>query len=398
MKKYLWLALLALATQAFAEEDVIRIGIIGPFTGQSSTDMGESIRGGARVFAEEVNQLSMLLGKKIVLVEKDDEAKPAIGVERTKELIEKDKVAAVVGFANFGVLAQAAPLLQNAKIPLIVSASAGGDITRQLKTPPGTPNFIFRLAGRDALQTKAMFKDLVDRNKITKIAILHDSTPYGEGGKANALEDMKQRKLEPVAVESFKVGDSDMTAQLGKARAAGAEAIALYGLAAEDAMVVRSLAKMDWKVPVVATWTASQRSFIELGGPAAEGVRTTVTFVENELGGNTLEFSRNYRRQISSRGMSSGVAAAQTYDALRLIYLALSLCHCSKGEDIQKALENLDQTSRSTIITRFKRPFTPTEHEAITADMVFMGEVRKGKVVYAYRDDELAAQAARLGK
>lgn len=381
----------------FAEEE-IRIGVIGPFTGQSSADMGESIRGGARVFAEEANQLSMILGKKIVLVEKDDEAKPAVGLERAKELIEKDKVAAVVGFANFGVLMQAAPLFQQAKVPLIVSASAGGDITRQLKTPPGTPNFIFRVVARDSLQTQAMFKDLVDRHKITKIAILHDNTPYGEGGKANALADMKQRKLLPVAVEHFKVGETDMTAQLARVRSAGAEAIALYGLAAEDAMVMRSLAKMEWTVPVVATWTASQRSFIELGGAAAEGVRTTVTFVGNEHGGVSLEFSRNYRRLISSRGMASGVAAAQTYDALRLLYLALNLCHCSKSEDIQKALENIDQPSRSTVITRFKNPFSPTEHEAISSNMVFMGEIRKGKIVYAYKDDEQAAMLARQGK
>lgn len=381
----------------FAEEE-IRIGVIGPFTGQSSADMGESIRGGARVFAEEANQLSMILGKKIVLVEKDDEAKPAVGLERAKELIEKDKVVAVVGFANFGVLMQAAPLFQQAKVPLIVSASAGGDITRQLKIPPGTPNFIFRVVARDSLQTQAMFKDLVDRHKITKIAILHDNTPYGEGGKANALADMKQRKLQPVAVEHFKVGETDMTAQLARARSAGAEAIALYGLAAEDAMVMRSLAKMEWTVPVVATWTASQRSFIELGGAAAEGVRTTVTFVGNEHGGVSLEFSRNYRRLISSRGMASGVAAAQTYDALRLLYLALNLCHCSKSEDIQKALENIDQPSRSTVITRFTKPFSPTEHEAISSNMVFMGEIRKGKIVYAYKDDEQAAMLARQGK
>lgn len=260
------LALALGSSTALAAGEVIRIGVIGPFTGQSSADMGESIRDGARVFAEEANQLSMLLGKTIVLVEKDDQAKADVGAARSRELIEQDKVVAVVGFANYGVLSESAPLYQNARIPLVVSAAAGGDITHQIKLAPGTPNYIFRVVGRDALQTRAMFKDLVERNKHTRIAILHDSTPYGEAGKANALEALKQRKLSPVAVESFKVGDTDMAAQLGRARAAGAEAIALYGLAAEDAMVVKALAKMDWKVPVVATWTASQRSFMELGG------------------------------------------------------------------------------------------------------------------------------------
>ena len=241
MKQYLLALLLAAAGVAGAQEDTIRIGVIGPFSGQSSVDMGESIKGGARVFAEEANQLSMLLGKKIVLVEKDDQAKPDVGVARSKELIEQEKVVAVVGFANYGVLAQAAPLFQNARIPLIVSASAGGDITRQQKLAPGTPNYIFRLVGRDALQTRAKFKDLVDRHKYKKIAILHDTSPYGEAGRQNALDDLKQRQMNPVAVEAFKVGDTDMSEQLARAQQAGAEAIAMYGLAAEGAMVMKSL-------------------------------------------------------------------------------------------------------------------------------------------------------------
>lgn len=394
MKKLFLLLWLAYAAVAGAEENPIRIGIIGPFTGQSSTDMGESIRGAARVFAEEANQLSMLLGRKIVLIEKDDQAKPDVGLERSRELIEQDKVAAVVGFANYGVLTQSAPLFQKAGIPLIVSASAGGDITRQMKIPAGSPNFIFRLVGRDALQTRAMIGDLVDRHKLQRIAILHDTSPYGEGGKNNALEDLKQRRLTPVAVEGFRVGDTDMTAQLARARSAGAEAIALYGLAAEDAMVARGLAKMDWKVPVVATWTASQRSFIELGGAAAEGIRTSVTYIENELGGASREFIQNYRRINNTRTIPSGVAAAQTYDALRLLYLALSLCHCTAGDDIRKALENIEHPTRSTVITRFRKPFSPTEHEGIGEQLVVMGEIRKGKVVYAYRDDELKAKSA----
>lgn len=394
MRKLFLLLLLGYACVVGAEEDTIRIGIIGPFTGQSSTDMGESIRGAARVFAEEANQLSMLLGKKIILVEKDDQAKPEIGLQRSRELVEQDKVAAVVGFANYGVLTQAAPLFQKAGIPLIVSASAGGDITRQMQIPAGSPNYIFRLAGRDALQTRAMIGDLADRHKLQRIAILHDTSPYGEAGRNNAIEELKRRHLSPVAVEGFRVGDTDMTAQLTRARNAGAEAIALYGLAAEDAMVARGLAKMDWKVPVVATWTASQRSFIELGGSAAEGIRTSVTYIENELGGASREFIQNYRRINNAKTIPSGVAAAQTYDALRLLYLALSLCHCASGEEIRKALENIEHPSRSTVITRFRKPFSPTEHEGIGEPLIVMGEVRKGKVVYAYRDDELKAKAA----
>ena len=90
-------------SQCLAEGEPIRIGIIGPFTSRSSSDMGESIRGGARVFESDLNQIGGVLGRKIELVERDDQAKPEIGVAMAKDLIEKEKVVAVVGFANTGV-------------------------------------------------------------------------------------------------------------------------------------------------------------------------------------------------------------------------------------------------------------------------------------------------------
>ncbi|MBK9218452.1 MAG: ABC transporter substrate-binding protein [Uliginosibacterium sp.] len=389
MLKKSFLALAVCATGwVHAQEAPIRIGVIGPFTGQSSSDMGESIRGGARVFADEVNRLGGVLGRKVELVEKDDQAKPDIGTQLARDLIEKDKVVATVGFANIGVANKAVPLFQQARVPLLVSAAAGGEVTKQANLAPGAPNYIFRVAGRDMLQTKAMFKDLVDRRKITEIAILHDETPYGTSGKANALIEMEGRKLKPVATASFKIGDQDMTAQLTKAKAAGAKAIALYGLAAEDAMVARSLAKMGWKVPLVGTWTMSQRSFMELAGPAGDGARTAVTFIEDEWRGVRLDFGSAYRKLNKVEVIPSGVAAAQTYDALRLLYLAIYQANSTDGDRIRSALESLQYAVRSTVVTRYDQPFTVADHEAISANMVVMGEIRNGRLAYAYKEDE----------
>lgn len=395
LRKALVSAVVVLASGfALAEEPPIKIGIIGPFTGKSSTDMGESIRGGARVFAEEVNALGGVLGRKILLVERDDKAIPDVGTQVAKDLIENENVVAAVGFANIGVATPAAKLFQSAKIPLIVSAAAGAEITRQ-DLPAGTLNHIFRVAGRDSLQTKAMFNDLVDRRKISEIAILHDDTPYGLAGKANALKELEARKIKPVVVESFKIGDQDMSAQLAKARDAGAKAIALYGLATEDAMAVRSAAKLGLKLPIVGTWTMSQQTFFQLAGPAAEGARTAVTFIEDDSRGPHRDFPAAYKRINKVERIPSAVAAAQTYDALRLIYLALFQSTKATPEAVQAGLENMKYSARSTVVTRYDRPFSRDDHEAISANMVIMGEVRNGKLVYAYPEDANAALIVR---
>lgn len=379
--------LLSCSVLAQAENAPIRIGVIGPFTGKSSTDMGESLRGGARVFLHDINQIGGVLGRKIELVERDDLAKPEVGVAMAKELIEKEKVIAVVGFANTGVAIPAAKVFQDAKIPLIISVATGANITKQYMPPAVPVSYIFRVSASDSLQPVAILKDAIDKRKLTQIAILHDDTAYGQSGKDNMLAELQKRKISPVLVESFKIGEQDMTAQLTRARQAGAQIVALYCLSSEAAMVANSLNKVKWNVPLTGSWTLSQHSFSELAGANAEGARMPVTFIENESSNRSSSFSASYVRYNNVKSIPSAVAAAQTYDALRILSLAIMQANSTDPEQIRLALEDMKYDATSTVITRYKKPFSKNDHEAIVQNMIFMGEIRKGHVNYAYKED-----------
>ncbi|MFZ6766749.1 ABC transporter substrate-binding protein [Undibacterium sp. Di26W] len=379
------LVLLSLSAQA--QEPPIRIGIIGPFTGKSSTDMGESIRGGAQVFLADINQIGGVMGRRIELVERDDQAKPDIGVALAKELIEKEKVVAVVGFANTGVALPSAKIFQEAKIPLIISAATGAAVTKQYMPPAIQNSFIFRLAASDNLQPAVILNDVIDKRKLTQVAVLHDETPYGQFGKDSLLAEMQRRKMTPVAIESFKIGDQDMTAQLTRAKQAGAQIVILYCLSTEAAMVANSVSKAKLNLPLVGSWTLSQRSFVELAGNNAEGARMPVTFIENEASNRSSSFVASYLRLNNVKSIPSAVAAAQTYDALRILTLALMQANATEGEKIKAALEDMKYDATSTVISRYKKPFSKNDHEAIAQNMVFIGEIRKGHVGYAYRED-----------
>ncbi|MCH8621232.1 ABC transporter substrate-binding protein [Undibacterium sp. TS12] len=370
-----------------AEEAPIRIGIIGPFTGKSSSDMGESIRGGAKVFLQDINQIGGVMGRHIELVERDDLAKPETGLAMAKELVEKEKVVAVVGFANTGVVLQAAKVFQESKRPLIISAATGAAVTKQFMPPAVPDSYVFRLAGSDNLQPAVILNDVIDKRKLTQIAILHDDSPYGQFGKENLLAELKQRKVTPVAVESFKVGDQDMTAQLTKAKQAGAQIVILYCLSSEAAMVANGMNKIRLNVPLAGSWTLSQRSFVELAANNAEGARMPVTFIENDANNRSNEFVLNYFRLNNVKSIPSAVAAAQTYDALRILTLALMQANTTDGDKIKAALEDMKYDATSTIISRYKKPFSKNDHEAVARNMLFIGEIRRGKVTYAYKED-----------
>ncbi len=381
---------------AAAEEPPIRIGIVGPLSGPSSTDMGQSIVGGAKVFAHEVNSMGGLLGRKIELVIRDDRATPARGVEIAKELTSSAKVVATVGYANTGVAIPSSKVFQQAGVPLIVTVATGAKVTGQYAGPEVSKRFVFRMGASDAIQPKVLLKDLLDRRKLSRIAVLHDRTPYGEYGRDGVIAELTRRGMKAAAVEGFDVGDTDMTAQLGKVKAANAEAIILYGLPKEDAEVVKSAARMKLELPIVGSWTMSQQTFIENAGSAANGTRMAVTYIDNDLSSLKSEFAAAFRRINNMEHIPSAISAAQTYDALRLLFLAIFLSGDTNPETLRQQLEDLTLRTESTLITRYDRPFTADDHEAISENMVVLGEIRDGKIVYAYPEDANSAFITRL--
>lgn len=384
-------ALLAGSAQVQAEPQSIRIGVIGPLSSKSSEDMGLSIIGGAKVFQSDINLSGGVMGRQIELVIRDDQAKPEVGVAMAKELVEKEKVVAVVGFANTGVALPAAKVLQEAKIPLIVSGATGASVTKAFMPPAYPVSYVFRTSASDALQPIVILNDVIDRRKLDKIALLHDESPYGQFGRQSVLAELERRKIKPVAVESFKVGEGDMKAQMLRVKDSGAEVILVYCLAADAVTVVKTAEREGLKLPMVGSWTLSQQTFIDKAGKSAEGVRTSVTFIENELSSVKNQFAVNYRKINNVSRIPSAVAAAQTYDALRLISLAIFQANSTEGPQLQAALENLTHNTTSTVVSRYSRPFTPTDHEAIAVNMIVLGEIRKGQVAYAYKEDASSA-------
>lgn len=80
------------------------------------------------------------------------------------------------------------------------------------------------------------------------------------------------------------------------------------------------------------------------------------------------------------------MSAAQGYDGMHLLALALRQSNSPDGDSLRRALENLD-TRYQGVVTSYDRPFSPHDHDAITANMMVIGKVVDGRVDYAYRED-----------
>ena len=361
--------------------DPIKIGVAGPYTG-GSAPMGVSMRDGVKLAVAEINAHGGVLGRQLQLVERDDEAKNERGVQIAQELINKEHVVATVGFINTGVALASQRFYQDAKIPVIDNVATGSIVTKQFPDQP--ENYVFRNAANDTIQSHMIVEEAIEHRKFKKVAILADSTNYGQLGREDLEKALAQKGIKPVAVEKYNLKDVDMTAQLLKAKQAGAEVVLTYGIGPELAQIANGMEKLGWKVPMIGSWTLSMANFIDNAGKNGEGTRMPQTFIEDPTTPKRKQFIDDYVKTYHPPNgrMPSPVSAAQGYDSVYLLAAAIKQAGSTDGTKIRAALENLNG-SVDGVVTNYSKPFSKDNHEAITANITVFGEVKDGRVVLA---------------
>ncbi|MDO8774314.1 MAG: ABC transporter substrate-binding protein [Burkholderiaceae bacterium] len=374
---------LAVATLSFAA-DTIKIGLQGPLTGGSSP-MGVSMRDGAKLAVTEINAKGGIMGRKIEMIERDDEAKNERGVQIAQELINKEKVVATVGYINSGVALASQRFYQEARIPVMNNVATATTITKQFADQP--ENYVFRNSANDSIQSAMIVEELISRRKYTKVAILADSTNYGQLGREDLEKALKAKGITAVAIEKYNIKDVDMTPQLLKAKEAGSEVVITYGIGPELAQIANGMIKLGWKVPMMGSWTLSMGNFIDNAGKNADGAIMPQTFIQEANTPKRTSFIAAYQKAYKVDRIPSPVSAAQGYDSVYLLAAAMTQAKSTEGPKILAALENL-QAPIEGVVTTYNKPFSKADHEAITQNMAVIGKVQDGRVLYAYDEDK----------
>ncbi len=382
-------ALLGVSVHAQAVEPV-RIGVSGPFTGGSSP-MGISMREGIRIAAAEINAAGGLLGRPLKLIEGDDEARNERGAQIVQEFINKEGIVAGLGIVNTGVALASQRHYQLARIPVITSVATGSLITKQFLPPEFPDNYVFRASANDTLQAAMIVEEAIDRRGFRRLAIFHDATNYGVLGGEDLIRALAVRGIAPVVTERFQIRQADMTVLLQRAREAGAEAVLTYGIGPELAQIANGMARLNWRVPIIGSWTLAMSNFIDNAGPNAEGTRMPQTFIQEAVTVRQRVFLEAWRKATGTERIPVPPAAAQGYDSMLILAAAIRQANSLEGNRIREALEDLRSPVEGVIMT-YERPFTPDNHEIFTAsNQIYLGEVRDGRVVFAYDEDRLRA-------
>lgn len=365
---------MVLSLPAFAQNE-IKIGYNADQSASGAAELGLSGLYGFQAAIDDLNAQGGVLGRKVVGVVRDDAGAPPKSIQNMNELIDNEKVAAVVGPTNSGNALAWLHIPQQKKVPVISHVATATDITARYAKEP--QNYIFRVSMVDREQLALLAAYAVKASKSKNIAIIADTTGYGQAATKDLQEILTLHGIKPVGIEKFGPKDTDMTSQLAKLKAAGADMIITGSLADATAQVLKSMEKMDYYPGLLSTWGSINTPLVNIAGPKL--AEKTVFAASTTEDASDRAAALHKRLVAKHPNMPAFVSAAQGYDAVMLIAAAIKQADGTDGPKLQAALENLGAVQG--IIKKYEKPFSKEQHEALGVADFHLAQWKDGRVV-----------------
>jgi len=369
----------AAAFTSFASSSVlaqdIRIGFNADQSGTGAAELGVAARHGFDLAIEDLNKGGGVLGKRVVGIVRDDTGQPPKSIQNMAELIDSEKVVAVIGPTNSGNALAWLHIPQQKKIPVIVPVATATDITKRYAGEP--QNFIYRVSMVDREQVALLVAYAVKASKGQKIAFIADSTGFGQQGVKDLTEVLSLHGGKPVAVEKFGAKDTDMTSQLAKIRDAGADTVIVYGLADANAQLLRSMEKINYLPLTLGTWGNMSTPLLNTAGRKLAEHIIFATSTAEDSNPRAVALAARVRERYPQ--MPTFVAAAQSYDSVMLWAAAARKAGAVDGEKVAATLENSLPDTQG-VVKLYKKPFGKGDHEALGVADFHLAKWRDGKV------------------
>jgi len=313
-----------------ASTEPIKIGFFSPTTGFAAAD-GTSALQSAQLAVKIINEKGGVLGRPLELVYYDDAAKPDQASAIARKLIEQDKVVAAISGSYSGATRAAAPIFQEAGIPMLSAYAIHPEITK-------TGDMIFRIGTLATVQGRVGAELVGKVLNVKKVAVLIVDNDFGisltEGFKQHAAD----LGLEIVLEEKYPLGETEFRPILGKIKASGAEAVYATGYYNEAANLVSQAKDEGVTIPIIGQEGYDSPKFIELAGPAAEGVIITTDLNRDSERAMTRLFLEQYK---AAYGEEADMVGASAFDAVMVLAYAINTAGSTEPQAIVDAIANL---------------------------------------------------------
>lgn len=356
------------------------IGFDGEFGYQGSTS-AEGIAAGIKIAVAEINQAGGVLGgRPLRLVEKANHSVPARSIANIKQLAQIPDLAGIFCGRFSPTVLEALPTLIALKIPLLDPWGAADAIIDN----KANPNYAFRLSLRDSWAMPRMLDYALTVKNAHKVGLMLLNTSWGRGNLEVAEKHIAEHANQVIVGKHwFNWDDKSFLDRYKNLQEQGAQAILLVSNANEAAVLVKEIASlpMEQRLPVISHWGVGGGQMPEMSGSALHEVDFALIQTYSFIGDTdpvALKVAAEAKKIFkveSERQLPSPTGIAHAYDLTHILALAINKAGSTDREKIRAALEQVE--SYSGLIKDYQPPFSPTNHEALTMEQVFIAKYDK---------------------
>jgi len=363
---------LMLTPAAWAEN--IKVGAILAVSGPMSFLGGPEART-LEMMVAETNAKGGINGNPIELIIKDSAGNPEKAVSFAKQLIEEDKVLAIIGPSSSGETMNIKKIAEDGKTPLLSCAAA------EVIVDP-VASYVFKTPQKDSDAVKMIYKEM-NKLGLTGIAVLADNTGFGKAGAEQLVKIAPEFGIKIVENEVYDKAATDLSAVVAKIKAnKEVQAVVNWSVVPAQSIVAKNIRQAGWDVPIFQSHGFGNIKFVEAAGAAAEGIifpagRLLIAAdlpADHPQKALLVKYTKDYEEKYKGEIVST--FGGHAYDALVILEAAVK----SAGNDREKvraAIEGLQNLPGTAGIFSF----SATDHGGLTIDAFQMLTVKNGKFV-----------------
>lgn len=341
------LALCGLSCAAMAESSTVKIGALIPLTGSTASDGAWLMRGHELAVAE-INArggIRALGGAKVSLMVGDTQSKPEAGRSETERLIESEHVSALIGAWGSAVTTVAAQSAERSQVPFIITSAISDMLTERGQ------KYVFRVAPKskwaaDDIGSFIEHLRSVGR-QVTKAAVIYEDGPYGQSLSTNYKAMLVAKKTPLVADETFRTGTSDLSTQVSKMRAAGADLVLMGAYVNDSIVLFRALGAQSYKPTVIGYGSGHVQPALLQVGKLVEGSFALAEWMPDLPKESVKNFVAAFEAKYKTTPSPS---SAQAYVATWAVAEAMEDAKSAAPDAIRKALASIKRTSGPTTL------------------------------------------------
>ncbi len=349
----------------------IKVGAIFAVTGPAAF-LGAPEARTAEAFVENLNKAGGINGRQIQLIVKDSAATPAQAISLAKQLIDEEKVLAIIGPSTSGETMGIKNICQEGKT-ILLSCAAAEDIVNPMAS------YVFKTPQKDSDAVRRIYETMKELG-ISKIGVVASNDGFGVAGGKQLAALAGEYGMTIATSEVYDKAETDLTGILTKVKGANVQAVVNWSIVPAQSLVAKNMKQIGLNVPLFQSHGFGNIKYVIAGGEAAEGTIFPcgrLLIAESLPGSNPQKrvltsYKRDYEKQYKEDASTFG---GHAYDALLILTEAIKKAGSTEPEAVRAAIEGIKGLAGTGGIFNF----TATDHNGLDKNAFEMLTVKNGK-------------------